>query len=179
MAKQSISTSDIRPQLLQPLSNREKSVILVFLAALLLGGWLPSRIIISTSPSLSHRVFFLVPAVRKKIEKDQYIVIRHRETTFVRQGLNPDHERIIKKVGCVPGEILTRDVTGNFFCNGFLLGTSLKQDSTGRDLPQFHFSGTIPEDSYFLAGSNPRSYDSKYFGFIHADDILFKALPLW
>jgi len=160
------------------LSSREKTIALVILAALLVGAWLPARIIVSTSQSLKHRVFFLVPVHTKKIKSGDYMVFRHKDTDFVNKGLNKKNDRLIKKVGCCPGQVLTRDID-LFSCNKKELGKALAMDSQGRTLPQFEFNGPVPDDNFFMIGSNPRSFDSRYFGFIHADDILYKALPLW
>ena len=161
------------------LSIREKTIALVILAALLVGAWLPARIIVSTSSSLKHRVFFLVPVHTKKIQTGDYLVFRHNDTTFVNKGLNSENDRLIKKVGCSPGEFLTSDADRLFTCNKRGVGKALDRDSSGRLLPQFEFNGPMPDNNFFMIGSNPRSFDSRYFGFIHADDILYKALPLW
>lgn len=180
METKSISNSIDQKRLFQKLNNREKSVALVFLTALLIGLWLPSRIIVSTSASLNHRIFFLTNA-RSKIKTGDYLVFRHKleMKTFVKRGLNKENDRLIKQVGCSPGETLTRNADNQFFCGQILLGKALTKDSEGRNLPQFNFSGPVPDNKYFMVGSNPRSFDSKYFGFIHADEILYKALPLW
>ncbi|MBB5348407.1 S26 family signal peptidase [Desulfoprunum benzoelyticum] len=160
------------------LNNREKTLAVVILAALLVGAWLPERIIVSTSPSLEHRIFFLTRA-NSEIKLGDYLVFRHKDSDFVQKGLDPANDRMIKKVGCRPGNILSTDVERNYFCGHKLLGVALKKDSKGRSLPLFQFSGPVPEDSYFMVGTNPRSFDSKYFGFVHANDILYKALPIW
>ena len=161
------------------LSGREKTIALVILAALLVGAWLPARLIVSTSQSLEHRVFFLVPVHAKKIDTGDYLVFRHKDKKFVNKGLNTDNDRLIKKVGCRPSQVLTRDADNMFSCNKKELGKALDKDSQGRALPQFVFNGPVPGDNFFMIGSNPRSFDSRYFGFVHADDILYKALPLW
>lgn len=166
-------------RMFRKLSSREKTIALVILAALLVGAWLPARIIVSTSQSLQHRVFFLVPVQIKKIKPGDYLVFRHDDTTFVNRGLNPENDRLIKRVGCSPGQILTADTDRLFSCNKQELGKALDEDSQERSLPQFEFSGEVPEDNFFMIGSDPRSFDSRYFGFVHADDILYKALPLW
>ena len=160
------------------LSRREQTVAIVFLAFGLLGAWLPTRITVATSDSLDHRIFFLRP-VTARIETGDYLVFRHRDTTPVQQGLRQDHELTIKKVGCLPGDLLTTDAERNFTCNGRILGRGLKADSKGRELPQFTFNGQIPEGKLFVVGTHPRSYDSRYFGFVDANEILHKALPLW
>lgn len=169
---QQVETKNLR------LNNREKTLAIVVLAALLVGTWLPERIIVSTSPSLKHRIFFLT-RVNSKIKLGDYLVFRHKDSDFVQKGLDPANDRMIKKVGCRPGDILSTDVERNYFCGQKLLGVALQTDRKGRSLPLFQFSGPVPEDSYFMVGTNPRSFDSKYFGFVHADDILYKALPIW
>jgi conjugal transfer pilin signal peptidase TrbI len=180
METKSISNSIGKKRLFQKLSNREISIALVFLAALLAGLWLPPRIIVATSASLNHRIFFLTKA-GGKIKTGDYLVFRHKSEikTFVKRGLNKENDRLIKKVGCSPCETLTRDTDNRFFCGKMHLGKALTKDSDGRNLPQFNFIGPVPDNNYFMVGSNPRSFDSKYFGFIHADEILYKALPLW
>jgi len=161
------------------LSPYEKSLALAFLAALLLGLWLPQYIAVATSPSLEHRVFFLVHAKTGSIETGTYLVVKQRDTSFIKQGLNKETDNLMKQVGCSPGQSLTKDVEGQFFCDDRFLGKALITESHGDSLPQFNYSGTVPDDSYFLVGSHPRSFDSKYFGFIHSDDIIHKAVPLW
>lgn len=172
------SESKNRKVVFKRLNNREKTLAITVLAALLTGVWLPGRIIVSTSPSLDHRVFFL-SRTKGIIEKGDYLVFKHKETSFVRKGLNPDNDRFIKKVGCSPGEHLSMDPEKKFFCGERELGTALDSDSKGRALPLFEFTGPVPDNSYFMVGTNPRSFDSKYFGFVHADEILYKVLPIW
>ena len=173
------SSSKNEKKFFRKLSNREKTIAVVVLAALLVGAWLPGKIIVSTSPSLNHRVFFMAPLQIRKIKIGDYLVFRHTETDFVHKGLNTENDRLIKAVGCRPGDLLTRDAGGLFTCNAKFLGKALVEDSQGRALPQFTFNGPVPENSFFMIGTDPRSFDSRYFGFVHADDILYKALPLW
>jgi len=160
------------------LNSREKSLAIVVLAALLVGAWLPGRLIISTSPSLEHRIFFLTRA-KDSITTGDYLVFIHKDTRFVRKGLDQDNDRLVKKVGCGPGDMLSVDSKRTFYCGRKELGAALQTDSKGRSLPVFDFTGLVPVNSYFMVGTNPRSFDSRYFGFIHADEILYKALPIW
>ncbi|MGE4403250.1 MAG: S26 family signal peptidase [Desulfobulbus sp.] len=160
------------------LSRREQTVVIVFLAFILAGSWLPSRITVATSGSLDHRVFFLLPAP-SKVELGDYLVFRHRDLSQVQRGLRADHDPMIKKVGCLPGDYLTMDGNHHFFCNGKLLGQALEADSKGQPLPRFPFNGPVPTDKLFMIGTHPRSYDSKYYGFIDVHEISHQALPLW
>ncbi len=165
-------------KLFRKLNNPEKTLAIVVLAALLVGAWLPERIIVSTSPSLDHRVFFLTKA-RQPFKTGDYLVFHLKKTIFVHKGLDQENDRLIKRVGCSPGEVLTKNSDKQYFCNQRHLGKALTKDSKGRSLPLFQFTGSVPENNFFVVGTNPRSFDSKYFGFVHADDILYKALPLW
>lgn len=159
-------------------NRREQTIAIVFLAFILAGAWLPGRITVATSGSLDHRVFFLLPAPAK-VELGDYLVFRHRDLSRVQQGLRGDHDLMIKRVGCLPGEQLTTDETHFFTCNGQPLGQALEADSKGRPLPLFSFNGTVPTDKLFMVGTHPRSYDSKYYGFIDVHEISHQALPLW
>ena len=170
-----------KKRMFRKLNKREKALALVVLAALLVGAWLPERIIVSTSPSLNHRIFFLTPVDTTKIKDGDYLVFRHKDedtSRFIHKGLK-ENDRLIKKVGCSPDEILTRDADRQWYCGQKFVGKALEKDGKGRTLPQFKYIGPVPENSYFMVGTNPRSFDSKYFGFIHAKEFLYKALPLW
>ena len=160
------------------LNRREQAVAIVFLAFILMGAWLPGRITVATSGSLDHRVFFLLPAPAK-IESGDYLVFRHQGLSQMQQGLRGDHDQMIKKVGCLPGDQLTINEANHFFCNGRSLGQALETYSKGRPLPIFSFNGPVPADKLFLVGTHPRSYDSKYYGFIDVHEISHQALPLW
>ncbi len=163
------------------LEKKERAVLLVVLAALLLGCWLPERLIVSISPSLSSRIFFLIK-MKGVPKRGDYLVfwhslpenIRHNSTKNISRKKNP----LIKKVGCLPGDLLQTNGRG-VFCNGKPLGVPLNQDSEGNLLLSFHFNGIVPDDSYYMIGSHPRSFDSRYFGFVHEQEIFHKALPLW
>ncbi len=160
------------------LSRREQTVTIVFLAFLLVGAWLPGRITVATSGSLEHRVFFLLPAPANA-ELSDYLVFWRQDLSQVQSGLRSGHGQMLKKVGCLPGDQLITDETHHFFCNGRLLGQALESDSKGQPLPRFSFNGPVPVDKLFMVGTHPRSYDSKYFGFIDAHEISHQALPLW
>ena len=160
------------------LNRREQVVALVVLTSCLLGAWLPGQITVATSGSLDHRVFLLRP-VPARIETGDYLVFRHRDLAQVRQGLGANPERMIKRVGCRPGEWLQVDADQRFACDGRPLGQALATDSQGQPLPRFTHNGPVPTGQLFLVGTHHRSYDSRYFGFVHAHEILHQALPLW
>ena len=138
--------------------------------ALAIGLWLPGRISVASTPSLGFRLFFLGKA-GDRFEQGDYLLFRK----------HMDHaatDLLLKKVGCATGQRLTVN-NDEYYCDGNYLGRALTQDSKGNRLPQFIFNGFVPAGSLFMVGNHPRSYDSKYFGFIHADSVLKKAYPIW
>lgn len=163
------------------LNRREGRVALVLLAGILVGVVLPERIIVATSNSLDHRIFFKVPVHPSKIEIGDYLLFQLQgedHKPFIRKSIK-ENNVLIKKVGCTPGKILTKDADGVFYCHQTQLGKALERDSKGNKLPVFNFNGSVPQGSYFLMGTNPRSFDSRYFGLIHGDEFISQALPLW
>lgn len=140
-------------------------------AALAAGLWLPAHISVAVTPSLGHRIFFLIEPDSLPFKGGEYLL-------FHKQLDRAQTDRLLKKVGCAPGHRL-KVKDGEYFCDEKYLGHALTRDSKGTPLPQFIFNGPIPDGTLFMIGSHPRSYDSRYFGFIHADSVLKKAYPIW
>ena len=85
-------------------------------------------------------------------------------------------KKLVKQVTCPSGSVLeTRGL--EYFCNGYLIATALVKDSQGNEIKQFHFTGTVPDNMLFVTGENPKSYDSRYFGFIAKDKVV--EVGLW
>ena len=140
-------------------------------AALALGLWLPGHISVTLTPSLGYRVFFLTAMGKEPFKEGDYLLFAKRLDTA---KIN----RLLKRVGCAPGQQLST-VNGEYACDDHFLGRAMSSDSKGQPLPLFVFNGQVPDGSLFMIGPHPRSYDSRYFGFIHADSVLNKAYPLW
>ena len=151
----------------------------IALAAMLLGLWLPSKLVVSTSPSLDHRVFLRLDlAMEREQDRGEYLIFQYQDSDHIHQGLHQDNDLLIKQVGCRPGErLLVGD--GRASCQGISLGTQLETDGQGRALRHFTYDGIVPPGKYFMIGKHERSYDSRYFGFIDASQFRQRALPLW
>ena len=59
------------------------------------------------------------------------------------------------------------------------VGHTLAEDSERNPLPLFRFDGVIPEGKLFVVGHHPRSWDSRYFGFVDVEEVLNRAYPLF
>jgi conjugative transfer signal peptidase TraF len=146
---------------------------------LLVGFQLPRHFSISTTPSLYHRVFFLcqVPPLNT-IKTGDYLVFSQPETISQNIWLSETTAPMIKMVGCLPEEHLLVDQQ-KIICEDVFLGTLLEKDSKGHPLPKFIHNGTVPPGKLFMIGQHAQSFDSRYFGFVDAKNLLYKAIPIW
>jgi len=146
-------------------------IILAMVAALSVGLWLPAHISVTLTSSLGHRIFFLTEPDSLNFKEGDYLL-------FHKQLDQAQTDQLLKIVGCAPGQLL-RVENSEYYCGEKYLGHALANDSKGKPLPRFIYNGPVPAGSLFMVGNHPRSYDSKYFGFIHADRVLKKAYPIW
>lgn len=161
------------------LSRKDLVTAAIALSVVILGLWLPSHLLVSTSPSLDHQVFLrLALGSQKERMQGEYLVFSHPGGGHIHQGLSQGNDLLIKQVGCRPGEKLTME-NGQVFCQGVPLGEQLETDGQGRKLPRFTYDGIVPPGKYYMIGSHERSYDSRYFGFIDEQQFRYRALPLW
>jgi type IV secretory pathway protease TraF len=138
--------------------------------------WLPSHLCVTTTDSLRSRVFFLRDrGAADGIERGDYVRFEraHSWSGF------PGPVSLLKEVGCGPGDGLRVDAVGDVYCDGDYLGRALSEDSNGNPLPLFIFDGVIPEGKLFVVGHHPRSWDSRYFGFVDVEEVLNRAYPLF
>lgn len=154
-----------------------------FCQALFLGAvglpvvlWLPSHLCVTTTDSLRSRVFLLRDrGVTGEIGRGDYVRF---ERVHPWSG-SPGPVSMLKQVGCGPGDRLRLDAVGDVYCDEDYLGRTLAEDSEGNRLPLFRFDGVIPEGKLFVVGHHPRSWDSRYFGFVDVEEVLNRAYPLF
>jgi len=81
-----------------------------------------------------------------------------------------------KYIRCIEGDTLNTKGL-NYYCNGKFIGKARTHDSKGRSIKNFVFNGVIPKGKYFAMGTHPKSYDSRYWGFVSKRDII--GVTLW
>lgn len=59
-----------------------------------------------------------------------------------------------------------------------ILGSISNFDSHGRELPQMENSLILNKDEFFVMGESDNSFDSRYFGKIKKEEILYKVKPI-
>lgn len=154
--------------------HRLFSIGLVVLTFLYLGYQIPSRLVFAITPSLKHRFFYLQRNIDiHSLKKGDYVVFD------IRSDLIPNCTpcTLIKKIGCIPGDLLSSTTAGAYYCNGKFLGNAKIHSLEGKRLERFVFNGPVPKGSLFLVGSHRDSYDSRYFGFIERMRINGRAIP--
>ncbi len=86
-------------------------------------------------------------------------------------------KNLVKKIMCSPGQKINNQ-NNIFYCDDNLIATALDVDKNGNKLPKLEINQVIPEGYYFVVGTHPRSYDSRYFGLISKDKIIRKLYPI-
>lgn len=144
------------------------------LIAGIIGGSIPSRISVTLTGSLDHRLFVLgFKPEPDDIEKGRFVLFQMSHPRI--EGGKPVNA--IKRVSCVAGERLA--VKGkNVYCQGKLLATAKEMSLEGEPLERFEYDGEIPEGKIFVTGTSKDSLDSRYFGFINASEVKAIAYPI-
>lgn len=137
----------------------------------LMAWFIESHLLFTLTPSLSHRVYIMVRA--KEVGKNDYVVF-----SLKGDWLAKDNDKLLKRVSCAEGDAL-KTVGKDYFCNGILLGTAKDISMKGEKLKNFVYDGVVGRGLLFVTGEHKDSYDSRYFGFIHKDQVTAKAYPLW
>ncbi len=188
-----VQFSIFRHKTLEILNNKVKlfSLVIGLTLLALVGYCFVSKIVLSYGDSIDKHVFFKISD--NSFQTGQYVVIKTDETDLFAKG-----KLIIKKIGCSPGEVL-KIVWDDYFCNEKWLGRAKHYSQTGIPVKPFNPCNTdisvklfnslatntsicervVPEDSYFVIGTNKDSYDSRYFGFVSKEKIVSKVIPLW
>lgn len=84
----------------------------------------------------------------------------------------------VKMVGAVPGDRV--EIRGErLFINGRLRDQLWLVKALGKKPGDFDTSYTVPPGEYFVMGTTPESFDSRYWGTIKREQIIGSASPLF
>jgi signal peptidase I len=156
-----------------------KKIIVVFI--MLMGGYiivdfLGSNYIlgINDSGSLSDKIF-LVNKKERKFSSGDIVAFHYSGEEY----LNYKKGKLFAKIAtCMPGQLLEKK--GNsFYCDSKEVARALRVDSKLQRLPEFEYSGIIPQGNYFFTTPHPKSFDSRYFGFVKKDQIVGVARSIF
>jgi conjugative transfer signal peptidase TraF len=116
------------------------------------------------APHAGDRVAFAVPASIRPLVRE-------------RGYLQPE-DLMLKHVVAIRGDHVCT-AGGMFVINDSVYGHGLARDAQGRELPQHHVCGPVPEGQLYVATPHPRSLDSRTFGPISVAEVRGKVTPLW
>jgi len=94
------------------------------------------------------------------------------------RGYLEDGAFLVKPVAALASDRVCTN-GGTLTVNGALLGSIRSSDVAGRPLPHVDFCDAIADGQLYVAGGDPRSFDSRVFGPIHLSDLQGTVTPLW
>ena len=154
--------------------NKIVAGLIIISSTLLASNFIGRQMTYSLTPSLSHRLFILNRNVDLNKIKDGDIVRFPFSDSFTGGKVY-----LLKRVGCVPGELLTADRDKNYFCGQRWLGHAKSMSSKGVPVASFKYTGEVPPGKFFAIADHKDSYDSRYIGFIDISSIEAKAYPVF
>ena len=75
--------------------------------------------------------------------------------------------KLTKQIVCGPGQQLTY-AADTFACDGKVLGNVIHKTYDGTPIQVAEYNGVIPDGKFFVMGTHPRSFDSRYLGLLDA-----------
>ena len=166
--------------------KRPKRIVpLVLTAALLvaLAGTLKDQpwLLYNHTPSVPLGFYFCVGLPDARIERGDLVAFPLPEAThgYARRRGESTDVLLLKPVLAVAGDHVST-LHGELRINGALIGTVPTVDSAGRALPRWRAARTLKTGELFVGSTRTaRSFDSRFFGPIHASQVVGVYRPLW
>lgn len=123
---------------------------------------------------------FLVDLRDKATDRGEYIA-------FVTQQMEPFYRNgtlAVKLIGAIPGDHVQVS-GGGVAINGKHWGVlthlqpGQKLALMGRKVADVARDERVPQGHLWMMGTNPRSYDSRYWGYIQTGQVVGRAIPIW
>lgn len=101
-----------------------------------------------------------------------FVQIKKGITGTCDSGVKP----FLKIVGAVAGDFVEINNVSGIIVNDKVLKGTVALSSK---IEHFNYKGYVPHRRYILYTQNPEGYDSRYFGFVDSDEIVFKLTPVF
>ena len=101
-----------------------------------------------------------------------FVQIKKGITGTCDSGVKP----FLKIVGAVAGDFVEINNVSGIIVNDKILKGTVALSSK---IEHFNYKGYVPHRRYILYTQNPEGYDSRYFGFVDLDEIVFKLTPVF
>ena len=161
-------------------------IFILIILILIAGTALPNYFAVTTTASLNKRIYLIKKGKQvEKLKTGDYVMFSLLKSkrgndlpAKLVKMIEDDGEGFqIKRIGCSAGEEI-KNIGNKYYCKNELIARAKDYSLSGEKLNKFDFSGKIPEGDMFLVGDHVDSYDSRYFGFIKAKDIIAMVYPL-
>jgi len=135
-----------------------------------IGSWLGINIGHNVGNSVPYKWFITLKQFGA-LERGQYVIFQQR--------VDGNWGLLVKQIIGMPGDQIIVKPEG-YWVGATYVGTAKKFSRRGKPL-LWVAPKIIPDHQYFVAGSNPDSFDSRYeeIGLIKKERILSRAFPLW
>lgn len=162
-----------------PLQNRLRRAVVVIAACLLVAAWIPRQLTLNPTNSLPNTLYVLNKSVLpEKIRRGD--IVRFPFKSAVTDAVaNGQPVYLLKKVGCIQGQVLTVNKDKEYFCDGRWLGRAKDHNMKGEPVQNFVWNGMVPPGEFFALADHKDSYDSRYYGFVELGRVVAKAYPIF
>lgn len=141
---------------------------MLFLLLLYLSGvTFGYNILISNTNSLPFVLFLKTPD-KENLQTGDIVTFIYKYKDYYKYKVG---QNFTKKIGCSQGEHL-ETIDNQFYCNRKFIGIAVIKDGVGQELEVKNYNEIVPNGKYFMIGTNTKSFDSKYYGYVDKDDIL-------
>ena len=136
-----------------------------------------TTVLFNWTPSLPYRVAYLAPQIDPPSHGDFILYRFTGEATAQYPGLRG--QPFFKQITGLPGEIVTVE-DRRVYVSGRFVGLAKPRTFDGYPLSPITPT-TIPADHYFVSGTSPDSFDSRYSasGLVCAEQIIGRVKPLF
>jgi len=168
----------------QRINNVAKGMLPYAIIAFLLGLAFeasPFRLSLNLTPSVPKGLYFYNKNDHSVKSHDEYIVFRHIPKPPYTKGnkyVPLEWLNYVKHPMGLPGDKILTEGNKNYRIEN---GKKIFLNKVYKGMPVYHkYDGSvIPEGKYFMGSSNPKGFDSRYFGLVNETQIIGKAYLLW
>lgn len=155
-----------------------EAVVFAVLATLLF----PPRPLLVWNVSASAPVGLYAVGGKNALARGDMVIARlpeGRRRFAARRGYLPMNVPLVKRVAAIAGDVVCASGSA-VQVNGKRAATRLRVDAREREMPWWSGCVHLVEGDYFLVmADSPASFDGRYLGVSHIDDVIGEAKLLW
>ena len=135
----------------------------------------PVRVVWNASPSVAIGLYGIVHRPPDDGELGLVRLPDNLAEVADRRGYLPRSALLLKPVAAIAGDRVCR-FGADVFVRSHVVARAVTEDEF---LPAWRGCRTLKDGELFLLAEHPASFDSRYFGTLHAKHIVGTAIPLW